>query len=635
MRLHSLKIEGFRRHFDTELAFSDATFLIGPNNSGKSSVLKAIEYLLNDKRKMAASDFYCILDDEEENQQVCDKVVLTAEFRNVPRDIVKWRGFNKQRLFKYEVEPHDYATESGLSIFYRKTYEPIKNNIIEMKQYESTLKEEYKDAKTIQDFLDSGLDEEVIKTYFEDKTYNQNMTPKMINELKDIGIEDLFDVNEDEAIWFENPGGIPANVTSKLPKYLLIPDSTEKDELSGQSGALMKTLKSLFEDVRDASKNFEKAQYYLTELAKELDPEDEDSDFFQLLNDLNGVVGDVFPETSFLAKANLSDPNEAIKPKFDVQLGSNINTEIDYQGAGVIRSAIFALLRYRSMRENKRSKDSDNYVRPLVIAFEEPEIYLHPQAAQQMRDTIYELSVDPNNQIICTTHSPYMIDLSKNTHQILNSLFTEEDHIEYKGRMKSVDMVFSNPFNISKAFKNLLADDQSYVKMLLKIDDSISKIFFTKNVLIVEGDTEEVLIRETLSRMPEEMYKEFSYNWEVIRARGKATIISLVRYLKALGVNPFVIHDRDKMKPKAFEMNKHILKALGDKSRVVILEECVEDLLGYKEPSSNKPYRAYQFITQEWGNDWESINLDWREIIEGLINHNSVVTEEAAVTTEE
>lgn len=634
MRLHSLKIEGFRRHFNTEIVFSDATFLIGANNSGKSSVLKAIDYLLNDRRKMDESDFYSILGEDEENEQVCDKVILTTEFRNVPKEIINWRGFNKQRLIKYEVEPQDNSTESGLSIFYRKTYEPNKNNIIEMKQYESTLKEKYKNAKTIQDFLDSGLDEEVIKTYFEEKTYNQNMTPTMLNELKDIGIEDLFDVNEDETIWFQNPGGIPANVTSKLPRYLLIPDSTEKDELSGQSGALMKTLKSLFEDVRDASKNFEKAQYYLTELAKELDPEDEDSDFYQLLNDLNGVVGDVFPDTSFLAKANLSNPNEAIKPRFDVQLGSNINTEIEYQGAGIIRSAIFAMLRYRSMRENKRIQGTTNYVRPLLIAFEEPEIYLHPQAAQQMRDTIYDLSIDPNNQIICTTHSPYMIDLSKNAHQILNSLYIEGGLIEYNGRTNEVDMIFSNPFNISKAFQNLLNDDQSYVKMLLKIDDTISRIFFTKNVLIVEGDTEEVIIKETLSRMPEEMYKEFSYNWEVIRARGKATIISLVRYLKALGVNPFVIHDRDKGKPKAFEMNKHILKALGDESRIIILEECIEDLLGYKEPSSNKPYRAYQFINEKWGSDWNSINLEWRKIIEGLISYETVVFEEVAVTTE-
>lgn len=38
----------------------------------------------------------------------------------------------------------------------------------------------------------------------------------------------------------------------------------------------------------------------------------------------------------------------------------------------------------------KKGKD-DAATRSLIIGFEEPEIYLHPSAANQMRDLIYEL----------------------------------------------------------------------------------------------------------------------------------------------------------------------------------------------------------------------------------------------------
>ncbi|WP_318351672.1 AAA family ATPase [Klebsiella pneumoniae] len=48
----------------------------------------------------------------------------------------------------------------------------------------------------------------------------------------------------------------------------------------------------------------------------------------------------------------------------------------------------------------KRGEDA----RSLIIGFEEPEIYLHPSAANQMRDIIYDLS-GLSSQII-TTHSP-------------------------------------------------------------------------------------------------------------------------------------------------------------------------------------------------------------------------------------
>ena len=42
MRLHTLTIEGFRRIKNATILFGDATFLIGPNNVGKSSVLYAL-----------------------------------------------------------------------------------------------------------------------------------------------------------------------------------------------------------------------------------------------------------------------------------------------------------------------------------------------------------------------------------------------------------------------------------------------------------------------------------------------------------------------------------------------------------------------------------------------------------------
>ncbi|WP_313956226.1 TOPRIM nucleotidyl transferase/hydrolase domain-containing protein, partial [Bacillus nitratireducens] len=94
--------------------------------------------------------------------------------------------------------------------------------------------------------------------------------------------------------------------------------------------------------------------------------------------------------------------------------------------------------------------------------------------------------------------------------------------------------------------------------MILKVDDSIAKIFFVKNVLIVEGDTEELVFKETILRMPEDMQKEFSYNWEIVKARGKATIISLVNYLKSMGIKTHVMHDRDANTPGSVKFNKPI-----------------------------------------------------------------------------
>ncbi|SHJ43253.1 hypothetical protein SAMN02745176_03545 [Lutispora thermophila DSM 19022] len=116
--------------------------------------------------------------------------------------------------------------------------------------------------------------------------------------------------------------------------------------------------------------------------------------------------------------------------------------------------------------------------------------------------------------------------------------------------------------------------------------------------------------------MPEIVRKDILQNWQIIKAHGKAAIISLVKYLQAMGIKPIVIHDSDVGNEKAESYNKPILDAIGDESRRIMLNKCVEDVLGYKPPSNEKPYTAYSFIKNNWKEDWESINESWKSIME-------------------
>lgn len=90
MRLHKLKIEGFRRLNNTEVNFEDATFLIGANNSGKSSVLKAIEILLSGQKRLTCEDYYSVIDpDTGETKNITNTIILEGEFRNLPKESSK------------------------------------------------------------------------------------------------------------------------------------------------------------------------------------------------------------------------------------------------------------------------------------------------------------------------------------------------------------------------------------------------------------------------------------------------------------------------------------------------------------------------------------------------------------------
>lgn len=336
MRLHSLKIKGFRRLKSIEILFGDTTFLIGQNNCGKSSIFKAIETLLKTDKRLSDQDYYSIVDDETGEVKTEDNtVILEAEFRNVPIEAREWRGF-KGRMFSYESEDD---TETGNSITYRKTYELGKDVVIEMKTKKRTKKEEFSECKKPQDYINKGIDSDLISELFPNLDKNITSTNEYI--LNDI--DEIWDISDEEE-WFKNPGGIPGNVLKMLPRFLLIPVGVGSENIQGAKGALSETLTELFQTVRENSNNFIQAQHYLNELSKELDPTDNNSEFGKMMTELNGILCGVFPDSKLHAMASLSEPT-SLKPSFNIQMSSNITTPVDNQGTGMIRSAVFGIFK--------------------------------------------------------------------------------------------------------------------------------------------------------------------------------------------------------------------------------------------------------------------------------------------------
>lgn len=610
MQLYSLCIEGFRKHYKTEIKFSDSTFLIGENNVGKSSVLYALDYLLGANSSIPIDEFYA-LEEEGKRKIAVENIVFTAEFRRIPREANSWRGF-KGRLLNYEPDIND-PFDTGLKFIYRKTYP--KGGKVKIETFENlkVLKSKFRDCICIQDYLDAGLSEDELTDEIKKIKYDKKLSAKE-RALFDV-IEDIFDIDYSKEGWVENPGGIPQNVLSKLPKYLLIPAQDSEGEISGTSGTLQRTLNELFNEVREKSENYRLAQEYLNKLAQELDPSDDSTEISKMIGEINSIISDVFPHTGISALANLSDADKVIRPVFDIQMNSNVSTSSRLQGTGLIRSTVFALLRYKALRDNKKDITQE---RQLIIGFEEPEIYLHPNAISKMRDTIYSLAESGNNQIVCTTHSPYMIDLSKKPKQTLNRLSL------IKLEESTALTVKSDAFNITKEFLKLQEDDKNYIKMLLRVEDSIAKCFFVKKVLIIEGDTEQVVLSETISKLPINLRNEILSDWYILRARGKAAIIPLIKYLRAMHIDIYVMHDKDADTQGAVIFNEPIRQALDYDDHLFVLENCVEDVLGYTAPTSDKPYKAYCYINDNW-KEWRDISEQWKIIIQNIFNEGKSI----------
>ena len=376
---------------------------------------------------------------------------------------------------------------------------------------------------------------------------------------------------------------------------VVIPAESCISELTSSGGALLTLLGDLFENVRSNSQNYIQAQHFLNNLADELNPNDETTDFGKLINDLNGMVDNLFPDSAVHVNATLDVPEKSIKPEFNVAMESNVKTSVTYQGHGMIRATAFQLLRFVQEFINR----STDHPRSTIFCFEEPEIYLHPAAANQMRDSLYDLS-GSMCQIVATTHSPYMVNLGSEKSVSLTKFNLREDNFST-----------SSSFNLEEAFLTLQEDEKQNLKLLLKVDDYISRMFFTKKCIFVEGDTEEVVVRETIKRLTQADKSKVIGNCEFLRARGKAVLISLAKYLNALDVNYVLMHDRDSGTERAEALNAPILAQTGVGRRVMI-EDCIEDLLGYAAPTREKPYKAHVHIEENWGEDFENLPSDWK-----------------------
>ena len=72
---------------------------------------------------------------------------------------------------------------------------------------------------------------------------------------------------------------------------------------------------------------------------------------------------------------------------------------------------------------------------------------------------------------------------------------------------------------------------------------------------------------------------------------------------------------------------------MGDPSRIFVLEECLENALGYEPPAHDKPFNVYQ-ICRKWNNIVD-VPTKWRKAFEGAMGLRSESVVEAAATQDQ
>jgi len=258
--------------------------------------------------------------------------------------------------------------------------------------------------------------------------------------------------------------------------------------------------------------------------------------FSNFKNDFSDYFDDLQSDSPYKLKVDFKafSPLNYFKTINILANDSSLNSDFDIDpvelGEGNKSLILFALI--RSYAKNFKQEATG------ILAIEEPEIYLHPQARRHLYKIFKEIVSNSNIQIIYTTHSPDFLSteefssiglVSKDSQEGTKvKIITEQDLVD-----------FSIETGVTQNKTSIVNIKEFYATTS---DTKLNEGFFAKHLILVEGDTEELCLPLLFDRLG---LKYYSSGISIIGVEGKNQIPKYWRLFKAFNVNSIIIFDSD------------------------------------------------------------------------------------------
>lgn len=427
MRINKLILNNFRAFKYAEIDFDDFNCIIGKNDTGKSTILAALEWFFDSKKNLDENDFAAAGFDwsEYEHPAFYDEITgvtysgeTVKEFNYVDlcisvdvcfsdviiqnrtedgsfifsKDFISKEGNLCIRKYMYHpfIDPFYDGTPMGYHInkhYFEKVGKPFSDcSIEELKTAYNKIGKNAndlcKDLHQLEEECKSkkrGIALSAIKAKIRDEEakIKEKISSELYNHYISIG-ERICDTQGKR---FENLDHLEFQFGLTFPKYILY---TSKTPINDYLNALFTPF-----NASQVYKSIEKAKIYTArKLSEFLNLNGENDNLYIKENEKI----DLFTQDSLVFKQNDLPLRIPLKNK-----GEGLQLKI--------KNAVFRLL------TETQTKNQIN----TIFAFEEPETHLHPSAQIEMYETIKALSEKSNYQVIITTHSPYIVkELAQN-----------------------------------------------------------------------------------------------------------------------------------------------------------------------------------------------------------------------------
>lgn len=547
MRLTHITIENFRAHNFTELPLSQLGCFIGENNAGKSSVLHAIQYVLED-RKINSEDFRdphlpvsVTLRMEEIGEDDLQRV--EEVHRERVREMVKDGVLTILRTQNTEGKPESKYLKLGPS-----------DPAWKQEMLESTIKGE-KGAKLREAAVEllPELDELLVAT-----PTQQNVKDAWKGLVEQLPPESL------EETPTAYPTGITQGFKPLLPSVIYIEavkDASIEAKTTGTS-AFGKLLELLFSEVADKFTDIhEQFHSVYQKLNRSLNQEGVEVDErLEAVRYIESTIED-FVRASF---PGISLRMDVPAPTLSMLLaGAELRVDDGHEGSiaskgdGLKRTVLFALLRaYASIRSTGLNDETrSNLPHPCyVLLFEEPELYLHPQAQRQLMAALETFSNE--HQVLVTTHSP--------------GFFRPGTH-GFARLQKTEDGVSAHPVDLTLG----LRDTYQLVQ-----HENNEAAFFAHRIVLVEGDSD-TFTYPHLAKLFRSEWDDVDCNIMFVKIDGKGNIKRYKEFFSSFNLPVHVITDLDAL--------IHGFNQLTRNEEIQAEHSHLMDLISKEVPKTNAP----------------------------------------------
>ncbi len=373
--------------------------------------------------------------------------------------------------------------------------------------------------------------------------------------------------------------GTSPGFLTHLPKLYLLPAITDySSEIDRRSSST--TFRRLMGDLSDrilrADPRYQEIEASLQHLKSLLNPppenneQDEPAHRLEILDTieqkLTKSISRLMPTVeSVQLEVLVEEPKDFFARGVGLQINDGVLTDVLAKGHGLQRSVVFGLLQTLIASQRDELLPDGMALQasePIMLAIEEPELYIHPQSQRMIFGVLREFA--ESDQVIYTTHSPAFVDIA--AYECI--AVARKENIQTGTKLHQCDLGALGGFDDKKGFQ-----------FLNSFGLEQNQMFFARQTILVEGQQDVIAIlaagRKTncFREFPEEI------GYTIVVADNKEEIPKFQRLLNAFEL-PYLVWLELDGQGERVGKNKEILDLLGE-NRCVKLVGRLEDVAGY------------------------------------------------------